>query len=300
MTLIEKDIIKTVRKIELKTRSYSEGFIQGFYRSKFKGSGIEFSDYRKYSFGDDIRNIDWNVTARMNKPYVREFVEERDMTVYILLDVSGSFDFGSKKNIKREIAAEISATLAFAAVHNNDRVGLILFSDKVEHIIPPKRGRKNVLHMIKDILSFNSVNKTTDMSSALKYINNITKRKSIIFVISDFMNLPQNLDKYLKIVSRKHDLISIRVMDEREIDIPDVGMIYLEDMETGEQVLVDTSNPEFYEDYHRLVELDLEYIRKKIILSGSDYIGIQNGSEWFKSLSGFFKSRIPKNIRNVC
>jgi uncharacterized protein (DUF58 family) len=235
-----KDILKKVRKIEIKTKRLSNHIFSGEYHSSFKGRGMTFAEVRQYQFGDDVRNIDWNVTARMNAPYIKKFTEEREMTVMLLVDVSASGIFGSVELSKRELAAEVASLLAFSAINNNDKVGLLLFSDEVELFIPPKKGRLHSLRLIREMLYFEPKGKGTNLTIALEYMNRVISRRAVVFMISDF--LAPDFSKALNVTSRRHDLVAMPVSDPGESDMPDVGIITLEDAETGEQIDINTSS----------------------------------------------------------
>ena len=238
--MLTKEILKQVRQIEIKTKGLVNQVFSGEYHSVFKGRGMEFSEVREYNVGDDIRNIDWNVTARFGHPYIKIFEEERELTVMLLVDLSGSLLFGSLEKTKQQIAAELSAILAFSAMKNNDKVGLILFSDRIERFVPPRKGRTHVLRIIREVLSFEPEGKETNIKAALEYMNNAIKKRSIVFLISDFMDT--GYEKILRIVGRKHDFIGIVLSDERELNLPDVGLIKLQDAESGEERYIDTGN----------------------------------------------------------
>ena len=289
-----KDVLKNIKKIEIKTRYLVEGLLQGAYHSVFKGRGIEFSEVREYAIGDDVRTIDWNVTARMNHPYIKEFIEERDLTIYIIFDVSGSGEFGSSKS-KKESAIELCASLMFAALRNNDKVGIALFTDKVERFIYPRKGRKHVLKMIREMIYFKPENKRTDLKNTLDYMSKVIKKRSIIFIVSDFIS--EDFSKPLKLLKNKHDIIAINMYDIREVQLPDVGYIELEDEETGEQILVDTSDPEFRAEYAKLADertKELHQFMKKMKI---DMIGIRSGEQFDVSLRKFFIQRLKRSVR---
>ncbi|MBW2964488.1 DUF58 domain-containing protein [Candidatus Woesearchaeota archaeon] len=291
-----KQVLKKVRKIEIKTRQLVEGLLQGAYHSIFKGRGIEFSEVREYVPGDDVRTIDWNVTARMNTPYVKEFIEERDLTAMILFDVSGSSEFGSEK-AKKWAAVELAASLMFAAMHNNDRVGLVLFTDKVERFIPPRKGRKHVLRLIREMITHEPQSRMTDIKTSIEFVSKVMKKKSIVFVISDFFS-EGDYSKQLRMLKNKHDVIAVNLNDLRETEIPtDIGYIQLEDEETGEQILVDTSDPEFQQNYSQLIgehngALQQMFKRLKI-----DSIDLKSHEPFEIPLKRFFAMRTKKVIR---
>ncbi|MFH1641397.1 MAG: DUF58 domain-containing protein [Nanoarchaeota archaeon] len=284
-----KQLLKQVKKIEIKTKHLVDGLLQGAYHSVFKGRGIEFSEVREYVPGDDIRNIDWNVTARMNQPYVKEFIEERDLTVYIVVDVSASNEFGSVKS-KKQTAIELCASLMFAALRNNDKAGLCLFSSVVEKFIPPRKGKKHTLRMIREMLYYEPLNKTTDIEAALKYLSHVIKKRSIIFLITDFF-APDNYAKHLKLLKKRHDIIAINVNDIREEVMPDVGYIELEDEETGEQILVNTGDKEFRERYVRLISQKNGQLNSQLRKLKIDVIQLKSDEPYEIPLRKFFKTR---------
>ena len=284
-----KDVLKRIKKIEIKTRRLVDGLLQGAYHSVFRGRGIEFSEIREYVVGDDVRAIDWNVTARMNRPFIKEFIEERDLTVYILFDVSGSGEFGSSKS-KKDSAIELCASLMFAALRNNDKVGLALFTNKVEKFVPPRKGKKHMLKLIRETLYFRPESKTTDIKATMEYLSKIIKKKSIIFIVSDF--IADDFSRPLKYLTNKHDSIAINMHDARELELPDVGYIELEDDETGEQMLVDTSDPDFRAEYARLASERFSKLRESLRKMRIDMIEIQSGKRFDAQLRKFFSQRI--------
>jgi len=239
--MVSQEILKKVRRIEIYTRNLVNSVFSGEYHSVFKGRGIEFSEVRAYTIGDDIRSIDWNVTARSGEPYIKTYHEERELTIMLLVDVSSSGHFGTVKQLKQEIATEISALLALSAIKNNDRVGLIMFTDRIEKHIPPKKGRKHVLRVIRELLSFEPHGAGTDINAAVEFVSRVVKRKCVVFLISDFLS--GEYEKALKIANKRHDLIAVTITDPREVTVPDMGLVNLEDAETGERLLVDTSDP---------------------------------------------------------
>lgn len=289
-----KEILKQVKKIELNTKKLVDGLITGNYHSIFKGTGIEFSEIREYRFGDDIRAIDWKVTARFNKPFIKEFIEERDLGVYFVLDVSGSISFGNKIEKKRR-SIELVASLMFSAIKNNDSIGLFLITDKLEKFIPARKGKKHVLKLITEILKFNPESKKTNLMIPIKSISKIIKKRSIIFVVSDFFS--EDFSKPLRFLKKRNDVVAIRILDNREKEIPDIGYISLEDEETGEQILVDTSDKDFKNNYERLIKENdkkLEKIFKKYKI---DFIEILTDKSYEKPLKKFFKIRKFKEVR---
>jgi uncharacterized protein (DUF58 family) len=287
--MLPKDLIKRIRRLEITTRKVVSDMLAGQYHSVFKGRGMAFSEVRQYQPGDEIRIIDWNVTARMNETYVKVFTEERELTVMLVVDVSASEEFGSAAQTKSELAAEIAAQIAFSAIANNDRVGLILFSDRVEHVIPPKKGRKHVLRVVSDILSFRPEGKGTNISAGLTYLSRVTKRKSVTFLISDF--LATDLEKPMRIVGRKHDLVPVVIADPLEESFPKLGMIELEDPETGERLLVDTRSALVRGRFARLQQQRREERKKLFQKLELDFVELKNGQDYVKALARFFRAR---------
>jgi len=283
-----KEILKQVRKIEIVTKNLVDGLITGEYHSIFKGQGIEFSEIRDYRPGDDIRAIDWKVTARFDHPFVKEFIEERDLNVYFVFDYSASNYFGNLIE-KRRKAIELTATLMFSAMKNNDNVGLFIFTEDIEKFIPARKGRRHVLKLISSLVSHKPQSKRTDIEKALSHISNIIKKRSVIFILSDFYN--QDFSKPLKILKRRHDVIAIKVNDAREAEIPDVGLIQLEDEETGEQLLVDTSDQGFRDNYAKLVNKEEIRLRNLFNKNGVDVININTDSPYESPLRKFFRMR---------
>lgn len=284
-----KELLKKVRKIEIKTRRLSDHVFGGEYHSTFKGRGMTFSEVRQYTFGDDVRNIDWNVTARYNEPYVKVFEEERELTMMLMVDVSGSEFFGSSQQFKKEILTEISATLAFSAMQNNDKVGLILFSDEVELFIPPKKGRSHILRIIRELIEFEPGSKRTDLSEALRFLTGVIKKKAITFILSDFMT--ENYEQTLKIVGRKHDVTGIRVFDKREEEIPNVGMVQMLDAETGETMLVNTQSKAVRNGYAKYYKERADYYKNVFTKSGCGVLSCSVEESYVKKLLGYFKQR---------
>ncbi len=284
------DILKKVRRIEIKTRGLSNQIFSGEYHSAFKGRGMAFSEVREYQVGDEIRTIDWNVTARFGHPYVKIFEEERELTTMLLIDVSGSQFFGTKNDLKSNIAIEIAAILAFSAIQNNDKVGVILFSDKIEKFIPPKKGRKHILMIIKELLSFEPESKQTDIKQALEYFNNVIKKRSTAFVISDFYaSVP--FDNALRIANKKHDVIGIQLIDKNEENIPAVGYIPLQDAETGEIRWVNTSSKKTQTRFKANVIKHQSNLVDTFRKSGVDYAKVETHKDYIKPLMNLFKRR---------
>jgi uncharacterized protein (DUF58 family) len=289
-----KEILKKVKKIEIKTKHLVDGLLQGAYHSVFKGQGIEFSEVREYVPGDDIRSIDWNVTARMHQPFVKEFIEERDLTVYIVLDVSASNEFGSEKS-KKEAAIELSASLMFAALRNNDRVGLCMFTSGVEKYIPPRKGKFHILRLIREMIEFVPSVKTTSLIPSLTFLSRVVKKRSIVFLISDFFT-DENFHKQLKLLKNKHDVIAVNINDIREAEIPDVGYIELEDEETGEQMLLDTSDKEFREGYVKLIQDKNKELSDKFKRLKIDLVQLKSDEPFEVPLKRFFRLREKRMV----
>lgn len=284
-----KELLKKVRKIEIKTRRLSDHIFGGEYHSTFKGRGMTFSEVRQYQFGDDVRNIDWNVTARYNEPYVKVFEEERELTMMLMVDISGSELFGTVEQFKNEIVTEIAATLAFSATQNNDKIGLILFSDVIELYIPPKKGRSHVLRIIRELIEFNPKSKRTNISEALKFLSNVMKKKAIVFVLSDF--IADDYKQTLKIAAGKHDITGIRIYDKHEESIPNLGMVQMEDEESGELILVNTSSKRVRINYSSFYNDKVEYFRDTFTKSGAGTIDCRVDESYVKKLLGYFKRR---------
>ena len=285
-------LLKKVRQIEIKTKGLSNHIFAGEYHTAFKGKGMAFSEVREYQAGDDIRSIDWNVTARYNSPFVKVFEEEREMTVMLLVDVSASGNFGTKDQFKRELATEIAAILAFSAIKNNDKVGVIFFTDKVEEFIPPKKGKKHILRIIREVLAFQPIGKGTNISGALEYFNSTIKRRSICFIVSDFMS--PVFERPLKIASKKHDLVGLRIHDKREDSLPNIGLIPIQDAENEEIIFVDTSNRKVRGEFVKNRLKKINSMKKLFPASGVDLIDITTGTDYVKPLINFFKNRGKK------
>jgi len=282
-------LLKKVRKIEIKTKGLSNHIFSGEYHTAFKGRGMAFSEVREYQSGDDIRSIDWNVTARYNSPFVKVFEEEREMTVILMIDVSASGNFGTQKQFKRELATELGAILAFSAIKNNDNVGVILFTNKVEKFIPPKKGKSHILRIIREVLAFKPLGKGTDIAGALEYFSAVIKKRSICFILSDLMS--NKFDRQLKIASRKHDLIALRIHDIREDKLPNVGLLPIQDAETEKILFLDTSSKEVRDNFAKNRAQDTEKLHKLLPASGVDLIDITTGRDYVQPLINFFKNR---------
>ncbi|MCG8183026.1 DUF58 domain-containing protein [Tenacibaculum piscium] len=284
-----KELLKKVRKIEIKTRRLSNHIFGGEYHSTFKGRGMTFSEVRKYQYGDDVKAIDWNVTARYNEPHIKVFEEERELTMMLLVDVSGSESFGTSRQFKKDTLTEIAATLAFSAIQNNDNVGLILFSDKMELYIPPKKGKSHVLRIIRELIEFKPQSKQTNIQEALKFLSNVIKKKAIVFVLSDFLD--EAYQKTLKLVANKHDLTGIRVYDKHDEEIPNLGMVPMTDAETGETFLVNTSAKSVRNQYKINALRLADYFETSFKKSGAGTINIPVDENYVKKLLGYFKRK---------
>ncbi|HLV39235.1 DUF58 domain-containing protein [Xanthomarina sp.] len=284
-----KELLKKVRKIEIKTRRLSNHIFGGEYHSTFKGRGMTFSEVRKYQYGDDVRNIDWNVTARYSEPHIKIFEEERELTMMLMVDVSGSGLFGTQDQFKNEIVTEIAATLAFSATQNNDKIGLILFSDGIELYIPPKKGRSHVLRIIRELIEFKPKSKKTDIAEALKFLSNVMKKRAIVFLLSDFM--ADDYKQTLKIASGRHDVTGIRVYDKSEEAIPNLGMVQMQDAETGEFILVNTGSKSVRQDYSKYYHEKVAYFKDSFSKSGAGSLDCRVDESYVKKLLGYFKRR---------
>ncbi len=284
------DIFKKVRKIEIKTRGLSNHIFSGQYHSAFKGRGMTFSEVREYEYGDDIRNIDWNVTARFNKPFVKIFEEEREMTVMLLIDVSGSNDFGSLEQSKRDLTAELAAVLAFSAIQNNDKVGVIFFSSKIEKFIPPKKGTSHILRIIREIVDFKAEEHGTDIGEGLRFLTSAIKRRTTAFLISDFMTT-KDFEQELRIAANKHDLVALRITDRREMEIPRVGLVKFKDAETGREKWVDTSSRMWHNAYIQMIRQEATKLNRLFTMQGIDNTLIYTDEDYVKPLMQLFKKR---------
>lgn len=287
--MIPKEILKKVRRIEIRTKRLVNDLFSGEYHSTFKGRGMEFDEVREYQPGDDIRLIDWNVTARTGSPYIKKFREERELSVVLLVDASSSGRFGTRDCFKSDIAAELCALLAFSAIKNNDKVGLIIFTDRIEKFVPPKKGRGHVLRLIREILFFEPTGVGTDLAGALEYMSRVIKRRSVVFLVSDFLS--KGFKKPLQIANRRHDIIAIRISDPREISFEDVGLIELEDTETGEILLIDTGSAAFRREYAARAAEDNDELRRSFRLIDLDFINIRTDQSYIVPLITFFKMR---------
>ena len=283
------ELLKKVRKIEIKTKGLSKQIFSGEYQSAFKGRGMSFSEVRNYQYGDDIRNIDWNVTARTGDPHIKIFEEEREMTVMMLVDISPSSFFGTQVQLKNELITELSAVLAFSAINNNDKVGVLFFSDQIEKYIPPKKGKQHILRIIRELINIEPEGKGTDLGLAIQYINNIQKKRSTCFILSDFMT--QGYEAPLKVAARRHDLIGMHILDPREEELPNVGLVRAYDSETGIDTWIDTAMPAVRRKYKEWFVENHNYFNKTFLRSGADTVSIKTNEPYINTLLKFFKKR---------
>ena len=284
------DLLKRVRQIEIKTRGLSNNIFAGQYHSAFKGKGMSFSEVREYQYGDDVRDIDWNVTARYNKPFVKVFEEERELTVMLLIDVSNSLDFGTVKQLKKDMVTEIAATLAFSAIQNNDKIGVIFFSDRIEKFIPPKKGRKHILYIIRELLDFKPESKRTDIKIAVEYLTNVIKKRCTTFMISDFID-ENDFRNALTIANRKHDIVAIQVYDRRMAELPDVGLMKVRDAETGHEQWIDTSSRALRRAHNDWWIQRQGVLNETFTKSNVDSVSIRTDQDYVKSLLNLFAKR---------
>ena len=284
------EILKRVRQIEIKTRGLSNNIFAGEYHSAFKGRGMAFSEVREYQYGDDIRDIEWNVTARFNKPYVKVFEEERELTVMLLVDVSGSLNFGTQKQMKRDMLTEIGATLAFSAIQNNDKIGVIFFSDKIEKFIPPKKGRKHILYIIRELLDFKPESQRTDISGAVEYLTRAIKRRCTAFLLSDFLD-KKDFRQALTIANRKHDMVAIQVYDRRLAELSDVGLMKMKDNETGQEIIVDTSSRQVRREHAQWWKKQKERLADTFNRSNVDAVSVRTDGDYVAALMSLFAKR---------
>ncbi|MBI4860228.1 MAG: DUF58 domain-containing protein [Candidatus Riflebacteria bacterium] len=287
--MIPQEILKKVRQLEITTRDLVNSVFCGEYHSVFKGKGMEFSEVREYQYGDDIRQIDWNVTARMRSPFVKVFSEEREQILMLVVDASGSGEFGSGEQMKGEIAVEIAALLAFSAIKNNDRVGLLIFTDRIEKFVPPKKGKAHVLRVLRELLYFKPEGRGTDLGLALEYLTRVIRRRSVVLLVSDFLD--SGFEKPLKVVNSKHDVIALTIRDPCELAIPPVGLVQLEDAETGERILVDTSSREFQQEYRQLTQGRHQRVTKFLDRLDVDHVDIDTSRGYVRPLVQFFRRR---------
>ena len=284
------EILKKVRKIEIKTRGLSSNIFAGQYHSAFKGRGMAFSEVREYQFGDDVRDIDWNVTARFHRPYIKVFEEERELTVMLLIDVSGSLQFGTRNQTKQEMLTEIAATLAFSAIQNNDKIGVIFFSDRIEKYIPPKKGRKHILYIIREMLDFHPESHKTDLSLAFEYLGRVMKRRCTAFVISDFY-VPKSFEKPLQVCSSRHDLVAIQVFDPLLKNLPDVGLMRIIDAETGKEQYIDTSSKALRNAHANYWRERMATLKHSFAKSSVDFVSVATNEDFVKALRLMFAMR---------
>ena len=283
-------MLKRVRQIEIKTKGLSNNIFAGEYHSAFKGRGMAFAEVREYQYGDDIRDIEWNVTARFNKPFVKVFEEERELTVMLCIDVSGSLEFGSSVQTKRNMLTEIAATLAFSAIQNNDKIGVIFFSDHVEKFIPPKKGRKHILYIIRELLEFQPESKCTNVGQAVEYLTSAIKRRCTAFLISDFID-EKDFRQPLTIANRKHDVVAVQVYDRRMAELPDIGLMQIRDAETGEEMLIDTSSKKVRNQHSAWWRSQQNHLRDTFTRSGVDNVSVRTDQDYVTALMGLFKQR---------
>jgi len=283
------ELLKKVRAIEINTKGLSTNIFAGEYESAFKGRGMAFSEVREYQPGDDVRTIDWKVTARFNHPYIKVFEEERELTLMLLIDVSASESYGGNYGLKKELVTEISAVLAFSAIQNNDKIGVILFSDRIEKFIPPKKGRSHVLMIIRELLNFNPLHAGTSISTALEYFSNVIKKRSTAFVISDFID--KGFEEKLKAARNKHDMIGLRLIDPLELELPDVGIVRVKDSETGKESYIDTSSGKFRAEYAKIRKSESEQLKAIFTKSGIDYTEIRTDQSYINPLIMLLKNR---------
>jgi len=292
-----REILKKVRQIEIRTRRLVDSSMGGEYHSVFKGRGMDFDEVREYVPGDEVRTIDWNVTARSGRPFVKKFTEERELTLLLLVDVSASGNFGSTSQSKREMAAELASVLAFSAIHNSDKVGLILFSDQIEQYIPPKKGRRHVLRVVREILFFEPQHRGTDIVQALDFANRVTRRRAVTFLISDFQTTGDQpkalaaLQRAIRLSNTRHDLVAMHIQDRREHELPDVGILNIEDAETGEMIELPTSNPQVRARFAELSRRNVETLRRMLNSEAIDSLELKTGESYIPPLMQFFKTR---------
>lgn len=284
------ELLKKVRQIEIKTRGLSRNIFAGQYHSAFKGRGMAFSEVREYQYGDDIRDIDWNVTARYNKPFIKVFEEERELTVMLLIDVSGSLDLGTHQEIKRDVVTEMAATLAFSAIQNNDKIGVIFFTNKIEKFIPPKKGRKHILYIIRELIDFKPENTHTDLAMVLKFLTNAIKKRCTAFLISDFLDV-YDYNNALTIANKKHDLVALQVYDKLDVKLPAVGLLKVIDSETNDEVWIDTSSRKVREDYYKHYKEQLYQLQQAFTKSRVDNVSMTTDEDYVKALLTLFQKR---------
>jgi uncharacterized protein (DUF58 family) len=287
-----KELLKKVRKVEIKTRGLSRHLFSGGYHSAFKGRGMSFSEVRMYQFGDDVRNIDWNVTARTGEPHIKIFEEERELTVMLMVDTSSSSFFGTQGTTRQEVLTEICAVLAFSAIANNDKVGLILFSDQIDLFIPPKKGRQHILRIIRELVAVRPSDRKTDLSGAIQYVQHMMKKRCVVFILSDF--IAPDFGASLRVLSKRHDVVGIHSWDVRERELPDVGLLKLQDAETGQSSWVDTTDPDFRRAYTAQFDRGLDKIKQEFTSAGADFLSLNSSDAYARSLLRFFEQRMHK------
>lgn len=290
--LVPRELLRKVRRIEISTRGLVDEVFSGEYHSVFKGRGMDFAEVREYQYGDDIRSIDWNVTARAGSPFVKVLEEERELTVMLVVDVSASGDFGTREHLKGELAVEVCALLAFSAIRNNDKVGLIVFSDHVELYVPPRKGRRHVLRVIRELLVHRPRGRGTDITGALEYLSRVQRKRAVTFLVSDFRD--EGFEKALAVAGRRHDVVAVRMSDAREREIPPLGILELEDPETGERMVVNTSSARFREAFERTAVKARERLDRTFRRSKVDVIDIETGEPYVQPLQRFFKARMRR------
>jgi uncharacterized protein (DUF58 family) len=290
--MIPREVLKKVRRIEISTRGLVNEVFSGEYHSVFKGRGMSFAEVREYQYGDDVRNIDWNVTARSGSPFVKVYEEERELTVMLLVDVSASGDFGTRERMKTEVAVEICALLAFSAIKNNDKVGLIIFSDRVEKLVPPRKGRRHVLRVLRELLYHEPQGRGTDVSTALEYLSHVQRKRAVTFLVSDFRD--EGFERALAVAGRRHDLVAVRMGDVRERSLPAIGLLELEDPETGERVVVNTSDVRFRDSFERIDRSRRDALDRSFRRSKVDVIDIDTGEPYVRPLMRFFQERMRR------
>lgn len=285
-----EELLQKVRTVEIKTKGLSSNIFAGEYHSAFKGRGMAFSEVREYQYGDDVRDIDWNVTARFGKPFVKVFEEERELTVMLLVDVSGSLDFGTQRQSKRQLLTEIAATLAFSAIQNNDKIGVIFFSDKVEKFIPPKKGRKHILFIIRELLTFQPESQRTDVGQAVEFMTHAIKKRCTVFLLSDFFD-PHDYTNQLTIANRRHDVVALQIYDRRMVELPDVGIVKMLDAETGREIFLDTSSSAVRRAHHEWWVEHQAWLKGAFTKSNIDHVSVRTDEDYVRALMGLFKQR---------
>lgn len=293
--MIPREILRRVRRIEIATRGLVNDVFSGEYQSVFKGRGMSFAEVREYQYGDDIRSIDWNVTARSGSPHVKIYEEERELTVFLLVDASGSGDFGTRERFKNELAAELCALIAFSAIRNNDKVGLIIFSDRIEKFVPPRKGSRHVLRVVREIVYRRPESAGTDIRRALEHFTRIQRRRATAFLVSDFLG--RGYERALAVAARKHDVVAVRIRDERERELPRVGLLELEDAETGERMLLDTSSAAFRERFRSLVAERRQAFERMLTKREVDLVDVRTGEGYVRPLMNFFRERMRRRGR---